>query len=227
MTTSLRDGLGGEEMGQAEQQSSSVWLTGSVVASSMATSGLAVNGAVSGTNMWATGSVLADYAVADVLKTSGATVAGTVSATTAVSGLNVWATGSAGADLFIAENQGLRLTVGSPYSCGLIVPFTARAIISGGMFVGMSGGLAYPAAASSKQPIGVATGTAASGATVNVLINGVVPVVAEGTIAINAPAMMGAGAALNCVVAVDAGSGTRAFSCLDAGASGGTVFIRL
>jgi len=121
---------------------------------------------------------------------------------------------------------------GSPYNQGLVVPMTARGIISGGMFVAASGGLAFAAPASTKYPIGVAAATAASGATVNVIVHGIVPVIAEGTVAAGGIAMMGAGAGLNTVTPITAAvavSGVRQFGVLDAAASGtsATVFIHL
>lgn len=119
------------------------------------------------------------------------------------------------------------MSAGSPFGNGTIVQLTARTIISGGQFVSASGNLAYSAPASTKWPIGIAEATAASGGVVNVITNGIAPAIAEGTIAIGAPAMMGAGGAQNCVVAATAGSGIRTFGVLATGGSEGTVFITL
>lgn len=165
------------------------------------------------------------------LTTTDQIIAGsTVTATGFSSSVGISATGS-----LVAGGLGVLTNTGSPYGMGLVVPFTARSNISGGMFVSMSGGLAYAAAASTLQPIGVAVPGAnvASGGTVNVVINGIVPAIAEGTIAVNAAAMMGAGGGLNTVapynVASASVSGARLFSTLDSVTSGttSTVFIRL
>jgi hypothetical protein len=147
---------------------------------------------------------------------------------TAGTGVNLVTAGvtTTGSVVSTATN-GFVAGVGSPYNTGLVVPLTARTIISGGMFVSASGGLAMSAPTSTLWPIGIATATAQSGATVNVLIQGIAPVIAEGTIAAGASCMMGAGAAQNCILAVTAASGIRKFGVLDAVASGGTVFIQL
>lgn len=154
-----------------------------------------------------------------------------------VSGLNVFATGSVGGARFAATaaNSGFVASAGSPYGQGLIVPLVARSNISGGMFVACSGGLAFAAAASTLQPLGVAVpGTnVASGGTVNVILNGIAPVILEGTVAVGGALTMGAGGGLNCVVPYNVASasvsGARLFSALDSGTSGTatTIFIRL
>ena len=166
---------------------------------------------VSGTNIYGAGSITSPVAVL-----------------TTMSGTNLFCAGSVNAGQIVSSNNVL-LSAGSPYGKGIVLQMTARGVISGGQFVMGSGNLAMVAAASSKAPLGVALPgvNVASGGTVNIIHKGVVPVVAEGTIAIGAPAMMGAGAGLNCVNAADAGSGTRTFPVLDAGASGSTVFILL
>ena len=145
-----------------------------------------------------------------------------------ISGTNVYATTGVTSATLTANNN-VHLAAGSPYGNGVIVQFTARSNISGGMFVSASGGLVYAAPASTKHPLGVAQPDTdvASGGTVNVITHGVVPVISDGTIAVGAPAMMGAGAALNTVVAATAASGVRTFGVLDAVGSEGTVFILL
>lgn len=158
------------------------------------------------------------------VQATGSIVAAGVANTGATSTVGLVNTGSQ-----TVGGVGVIANVGSPYGMGLVVPMTARTIISGGTWVGMSGGLAMAGPASMKQPLGVSVPgvTTASGGTVNVIVYGIVPVIAEGTIAINAPCMVGAGAALNCVVASDSGSGTRSFSTLSSVGSEGVVFIRL
>lgn len=144
-----------------------------------------------------------------------------------LSGLAVDSLATSGSVTMNAGN--IVFSAGSPYSQGVVLPMIARAIISGGMFVAGSGGLAFPAPASTPSPIGIALATTASGATVNVLVRGVYPVICEGTLAVGVGAQMGAGGALNTVgVGVNA-SGTRNFVPLSSAASGtaSTVFVLL
>lgn len=118
-------------------------------------------------------------------------------------------------------------TAGSPYNVGWVtVPITARSIISGGAWVGGSGGLAYQLGASPKAPLGVAAATAQSGATVNVIIRGIVPMTADGTVATIGGVMPGAGAAGNTVSPHVAGSSLQYPTLADAG-SAATVFVVL
>lgn len=138
---------------------------------------------------------------------------------TASAGLSV--TGS-----IVVSSNGF-YSAGSPYNVGWItIPMTARAIISGGMWVTGSVNLAMPSAASVKNPIGVAAATAASGATVNVIIRGIVPMVADGTVVAANGCMPGAGAALNTVAPHVAGSSTQ-YSVLSNAGSEGVVFVVL
>lgn len=141
---------------------------------------------------------------------------GTVRAT-AISGTNILISGGN-----IAQ-------AGSPYSTGIVYNFTARGNVSGGMFVAMSGGLAFAAPASTPSPIGIALATTASGATVPVLVRGIYPVICEGTLATGVGCQMGAGAGLNTVGVGVNTSGTRVFPTLSSAASGtsSTVFILL
>lgn len=126
--------------------------------------------------------------------------------------------------------SGISYSVGSPYGFGITIPLLARTNISGGMWVSCSGGLALAGPASVKAPIGVAKpGTnVASGGTVQVIINGIVPMIAEGTILQGGGAMPGAGAGLNCVQPHAAGSALF-YATLDSAASGttSTVFVRI
>ncbi len=125
-----------------------------------------------------------------------------------------------------STNENFANTAGSPFGKGLTWTFTTRSNISGGQWVSFSGNLAYAAPASTKVPAGMAEpGTdVASGATVNVILRGIVPVIAEGTIAVGAPCIMGAGTALNTVLAATAASGVRVFSLLDAAGSESVAF---
>jgi len=156
-------------------------------------------------------------------------VTGSITSESQISGSNLYAGTNieAGNDVTAAEN--FVLGAGSPYGKGITASFIARSDISGGMFVNMSGGLAYAADASSKWPIGVAEPGAdvASGSSVNVIVRGVASVIAEGTIAVGAPAMMGAGGDLNTIVAVTAASGVRTYGVFDTAGSEGAVFILL
>lgn len=116
-------------------------------------------------------------------------------------------------------------TGGSPFNGGYVVQqLTARTIISGGMWVSASGGLALAAATSVMQPIGVAQSTCQSGATCNVIIRGIVPMIAEGTIVFGNGAMPGAGGGLNCVQPFVAGSGAH-YAVLSDAASGTTTAV--
>lgn len=166
---------------------------------------------VSGTNIYGAGSITSPVAVL-----------------TTMSGTNLFCAGSATAGQLVTSNN-LLFSAGSPYGKGMVVQMTARAAVSGGQFVMASGNLVFPAVASTKFPLGIAQPglNVASGGTVNVIMRGIVPVVAEGTVAIGCSAIMGSGAGLNTILPADAGSGTRLFGVLDAAASGGTVFIML
>jgi hypothetical protein len=150
--------------------------------------------------------------------------AGTVRADT-LSGTSAAVTSLSGTTVTLGGN--LVLGAGSPWSVGTVIPMTARGIVSGGMWVvGSGNGLVLAAAASTKAPLGVALNTAASGASVNVLIHGIVPMIADGTIALGGGCMVGAGAALNTVSPHVAGSGVQ-FRALSTAGSEGTVFVLL
>lgn len=168
-----------------------------------------------------------NQAVTSTATISGTNVYGTTLVTApTISGTNIVATGSVTGNQFVANNN-LQLAAGSPYGKGVVVQMTARNIISGGMFVIASGGLAMSAPTSSQYPIGVAQATTVSGATVSVLIHGIVPMISEGTIAIGGGVRMGAGGAQNCVVAGTIGSGVRVMGTLSSAGSEGTVFVVL
>ena len=151
---------------------------------------------------------------------------GSVTSDSQLSGLNLFAAGSmATGQLNVSKS--LLFSVGSPYSQGVKIQLTARQIISGGMWVTASGNLAIAGPASAAVPLGIALATVASGGTVDILTHGLYPVIAEGTIAVSAPAMVGAGTALNTVVAATAASGLRTFALLASAGSENTVFVLL
>lgn len=168
-------------------------------------------------NIWVTGSIVTQSHVSGANVYSTADVLGVK-----LSGTNTFATGSVQSPR--ALHSDIVLQAGSPFGRGTILQMTARSNISGGMWVLSSGNLAY--AGVEGAPIGVAKpGTnVASGGTVDVIIQGVVPMVAEGTIAVGVPVNPGAGAALNCVKAAAAGSALN-YSVLSSAGSEGTVFV--
>ena len=151
-----------------------------------------------------------------------------ITITEIVSGTNLFAAGSVTAGQVVTDNN-LHLAAGSPFGKGVVIQLSARSNISGGTFVSASGNLAFAAPANTLFPIGVAEqGTdVASGGTVNVITHGIVPVIAEATIAIGQGVIMGAGAALNTVLPTDTSSGLRVFGVLAAAGSEATVFITL
>lgn len=147
----------------------------------------------------------------------------TISGATSISSTTVTATNK-------VVSQNLILGAGSPYGYGTVIQMTARSNISGGMWVTASGGLALAGPAAAMAPIGVAQpGTnVASGGTVNVIVQGIVPMIAEGTVAQANGVEVGAGTGLNCVKPHAAGSGA-VYATLDSAASGtaSVVFVVL
>lgn len=140
-------------------------------------------------------------------QTAGAVVEMAVSGTQAthwvngtISGVNITATGS-----LLAQTQQFNNT-GSPFAGGIVYPFTTRAVCSGGTWVNLSGNaLAMGSPQIVAAPaIGVALATAGSNSTVQTLVYGVYPMIAEGTILAGAPVKHGVGALMNTVL--DAGS---------------------
>lgn len=166
---------------------------------------------ISGTNIYAAGSV---NAAKSTITTLGAT---TFSATTGSITTSVSTTVKTADEI---------LTAGSPYQQGIIIQLPARTNISGGQWVSCSGNKAMAASVPVNQPLGVCKTTVASGGTCDVIIKGVVPMVADGTVTIETGVRPGAGAAGNTVQPYVAGSGAR-YATLDSAASGGTVFVLL
>lgn len=157
---------------------------------------------------------------------NGLNVVGAVTSTTAIStATNVSGLGSVFGGV-ISTPKNVLLSVGSPYGQGIVVQLTARTIISGGMWVTCSGGLAMAASTLAQTPMGVAQPglTAQSGGTVNVIIKGIVPMICEGTILVENGCTVGAGAGLNTVRPMVAGSGTG-YATLDSAASGTTTTV--
>lgn len=238
MTNSTRDGLGFEELGQAGSQFSSLWMTGSLLSEDQ----------ISGANIYSTARSMAGSFVGPIH--SGANFLGSVFrangllsgaqanagsivgplhsgadglftnlvASTAVSGGQLLMGGSA-----LFSNH--YFTPGSPYLQGNIERFTAETIISGGMWVTLSGAagganVRARAAAVSTTPLGVAIATAGSNATVSVLTRGYVYLTADTTIDNATQIRMGAGGALNTVAQATAGSGARGVALAGAGSEG-------
>lgn len=229
MTNSLRDGLGYEEIGQAGSQVSNIWVTGSVYSESnisganiygtTAVQGVNVIGTthVSGLNVWGTGSIQAPKIVGTT-HISGLNFYGT----TLVQGGNLQANASGTIPRAVVND--VVLTTGSPYGRGTILQMPARSDITGGMWVLGSDNKAY--AGVEGAPIGVAKpGTnVASGGTVDIIVQGVVPMIAEATIAVGVPVRPGAGGALNCVMPLAAGS-AHSYPVLSSAGSEGVVFV--
>ena len=192
------DGLGYEEVGQLGSQVASLFLTGSIDAGAQ----------ISGLNVFATGSV----------QTGRLFAASTISGAGLVNAANVVVAGSVDADV-VYNNAG------SPYYNGLVLQFTSETVITGGMWVTVSGaaGTAAPlarAAAASTTPLGIATATAGSNATVNVLVAGLAYLVADTTVANATQIRMGAGGALNTVAQATVGTGARGVALAGAGSEG-------
>mgnify|MGYP001558944606 CR=1 FL=1 len=116
-------------------------------------------------------------------------------------------------------------TPGSPYYQGDIANFTTETVITGGMWVTVSGAaggasVLAKAAAASTTPLGVALATVGSNATVSVLTRGYTYLTADGTIENAAQIRMGAGGALNTVAQATVGSGARGVALAGAGSEG-------
>ena len=103
---------------------------------------------------------------------------------------------------------------GSPFLNGDVVQFAANAIISGGMFVSLSGtGPKVIPAIAASTPLGVATAIAQSGANVSILTHGFYYANANGNIATGDRIALGAAAAKNGVIADAVGSVSRGIAC--------------
>jgi len=156
----------------------------------------------------------------DVTTQAVTTLSATTTNSTTVSGTTIYGTN-------IITSGDVAFTAGSPYNAGdTFNVWNANSIITGGMWVIGSKGIIAIANASQQTPLGIAKATVASGAACEVLVRGPVYVVSEGTIKDGESVSMGAGGALNCVVATGAGSAARA-TVLTTGASGAAALVYL
>lgn len=186
-----------------------------------------------GSGFQQTAGPIQEFAVSGTQST--AWVSGTISGTfivgvTSLSGLNVFTPGSLQvAGSTIVRSAYITNITGSPFGMGNVIQLTARTIITGGMWVSTSGNsLALAAGASTVYPLGVARATAGSNATVDVVTDGIVALVAEATIEGGAGVIMGAAGALNGVVGAGSPTalGVRGVA-VNRAVSGGDIFIRL
>lgn len=136
-------------------------------------------------------------------------------------------------------SQSVIHSAGSPFKEGTIInQLPTNAIISGGMWTAGSGvagseAISMPAWASCSQPLGYCVATTASGSNPEILTQGIAPFIAEADISAGDSVKMGAGGALNCVVAIgsqddvfaDVGKG-RGIAVTSAG-SEETLFVYL
>ena len=183
MTNSLRDGLGGEELGQTGSQVSNLFLAGSI----NTTLGITTD---------------------TVLAAANATVTGS------------------------ADIPNVYDNTGSPYAVGnTVTSFTTETVISGGMWVNVSGAVGGAAvlaraAAVDTTPLGVALATVGSNVTVSVLTRGFHYFTTEATLNNGVSFSMGGGAALNnvgLVVSGAPGGHVNARGTVIAGGTSGTA----
>lgn len=138
---------------------------------------------------------------------------GSITAYSDISGANVYSAGTVTSDNVntgsavltndVITAQSLVQTTGSPFTEGTIIKsLVAITAISGGMWVLGSKGYAIAAPASSRQPLGYCISDVASGTAPEILVRGIAPFTAEGTIAAGDAVKMGAGGALNCALAL-------------------------
>lgn len=169
-----------------------------------------------------TSGTIGDLAVTtqSVTTLSATTANVTTTNSTTVSGTTIYGTN-------IITSSDIAYSAGSPYNEGSTFNgWNAEAIITGGMWVIGSKGIIALANASQQTPLGICKTTTASGAACEVLVRGPVYVVSEGTLKDGESVSMGAGGALNCVVATGAGSAARA-TVLTTGSSGAAALVYL
>ena len=183
------DGLGGDELNQPGEQSSQLWLTGSITSDSQ----------ISGANIYGGTSVQSASIVGtEVESTNDVTV-----------GKSIYQG--------YADSEGV-----------IINNVTAEAIITGGMWVTISGGsAASPTFVAVPLGAGGATGiclaTVASGANPQILTRGYYKgMIADASVNVGASFSPGAGAALNTVGAAAAGT-TRGTVLMGGGSEAETV----
>ena len=179
MTNSTVDGLGAEEIGQIGSQASNLFLAGSINTT---------------------------LGITSAATTQGLNVIGTTALSGPLANLgNAVLTGSADIPT-VYDNTG------SPYAQGNVyTSFTAETVITGGMWVNVSGAVGGAAvlaraAAVDTTPLGVATATAGSNATVSILTRGFHYFTTEATLNNGVSFSMGGGAALNNVGLVVSGA---------------------
>ena len=177
---------------------------------------------LSGTNLNVTTAVATTFSGAQMVLTGSANAV-TINASTSFSGPTI-----ALDTALIAGSIQSTLTYGtpgSPFFQGDVFRTLAETIITGGMWVTISGAaggaamLARAAAASTQGPIGVATATAGSNTLVSVLVRGLTYLTADATISNGQTIGMGAGGALNTAIADGAGSGARGVAIAGAGSN--------
>lgn len=248
----LVDGLGFEEVNQ-EVTSTEIISGTNVFAAGSMTAPKAILTTMSGTNIFSSGSITGPLAVLSTVSGNNVFAAGSMTAPVAVlstvSGNNLFGAGSltvpvatitsgyittvSGTDV---KNAGTFYQggLGSPYAKGTVVnSFIAEAIISGGMWVAVSGasGLATPVAkpsatVTSTMPLGVCLATTASGARPNILTQGTYfGLIADATVNAGQAIGPGSGAALNTVL--PGGAGTSRGVALIAGGSEAALTVYL
>lgn len=178
---------------------------------------------IGGSQFDQTGGTIAEIAVSGTNQTAwfGGGVSGlNILSTSSISGVNANLTGSLVAATILN-------TVGSPWSQGITYQFTTRTSITGGMWVGLSGpGLAMGSPALvAAPPIGVALATVGSNSTVNVLVHGIYPFTAEGTIEAGDVVKKGVGVALNTVLTGGSPSYGVVGQAITRGASEATILV--
>jgi len=157
---------------------------------------------ISGTDVYAAGSVTAPIGDITTLTTTTANLTTTIGTT--VSGV----TGRFSNDVTIGSSVIMGATVNEGV---MVTNIVAEAIITGGMWVEVSGASGTAAALVAKgtenpQPLGIAMATVASGTAVNILTRGVYTgIIAEATVNAGDGFAVGAGNALNCAKATGAG----------------------
>jgi hypothetical protein len=167
--------------------------------------------------------------VSDIRVSEDITVAGAMD----VSGVPTFRQGISVSAGSIVSTAGNILVAGS--RTGITANFPAGNIVSGGMwvtFVSGTGIVVESAAASTSGTIGVATATAASGGTVNVMLYGVYNFLADVACLPGDKVIVGAGAARNTVASAgspysDADQFAVVGRALQAAASGAAVLVAL
>lgn len=160
-------------------------------------------------------------------QTTGGVIEAVVSGTQA----NLWVGGGiSGTNLTVNGSitaQTILYGAGSPFGKGITYQFTTRSVITGGMWVTLSGpGLVMGSPALvAAPPIGVALATVGSNVTADVLLHGIYPFVAEGTIEAGDVVKKGVGVALNTVLSAGSPSYGALGQAITRGASEATILV--